>query len=308
MRVSNPASLDPLIEAVQQGKIDSTNALLMQLKLVAYSVGHKQAMEWASNEAHGYSDEDPLPLYRIVKGSKVRAIWQNDTDLSQIVEKTLDLQTLEKCGQGERLYKVTDSIYELEYWITHNESKVREWGEDECLAYIKSIDPLRNYIGWTLTKVEEIFNPSLLSKILGSIKTETIGLALAIRNAYPELTSPTNIPASAQQRVSVALSQEFNFHNNGPIGNLAQGSNFTQDNSGQILNVNTVAEQIQQKLGVTREQAREGALAVKKDGWAIGEHAKSWAAELVKIVAAAGIELTMPGVLGALGSIPGITG
>lgn len=304
--VSNPANLEALIAAVQKGNIESTHSLLMHLKMAAHTVGHMGAMEWASNEAHGYCGDEPLPTYRTVANPRVRATWQNDANLSQVIQKTLDSQALEKFGHNKRLCAVTESIYELEYFVDRDRPIIREWGDAECLAYIRSIESLQNYVGWTLIKVEEVVEPSSISRILGSIKTETIGFALTIKEAYPELTSPDDIANEIRQNVYIAMTHSYNNINFGTIGNLAQGSGFTQDNRGQTLAVTTVAEEIQQKLGITELQAREGAEAMEKDGWKIGKHAKAWATKIVGIAAATGIDLAFPGVLEVLKSIPGI--
>ena len=114
--------IDEIIEILSTSDGSLTNALL-KTKTVLYKIGHKDLIDWVNNELNGYSSEDQVPPYRILRTQ----VLANIVGMSfQANSHPIPIMHLEDSDREKlETAKITRSLSVLEKYSESDEGRLK---------------------------------------------------------------------------------------------------------------------------------------------------------------------------------------
>lgn len=218
-----------LLREIQNDAVNTqvkVSDLLRKCKILAYRLGNDSFKKWVESELNGYSGEEVLPLYRVLKaGSKGNFVGSFGSTLSNadmpmhgLSEKLQD--DLSKAQFHQPIATVEGFINDGEGYLTQS------WNPMILAKYGSNMYSNLNCIqAWKIISIASVIG------IVDTVKTKILNFALEIEAINPEAGEAlVNSNPISQDKIS----QIFNINISGNVGNLASGnyqSTVNQENS-----------------------------------------------------------------------------
>lgn len=302
-----------LDEIITSSATETTNLsnLLRKVLILGVRTRHNPTSNWARKELNGYLHSDPIPTYRGPLPAHVQGIWSGPR-FSRVTNE-ISYQPFESKVENHALFnfEFRQPVKHLESVVEGDHDPYQYWPAHAIDEYrrLSSLGKAVNYEFMWLDRAKKIIDRPSVEAILDQVRTSVLELALELQAAEPEAGQASG-PTIQNSEVNQIMENHYHQTFNGQNININQGSlntqNIEQAGSQQNLNIDFISNSIQDKLGVSQEDALKGAEALKQDGWRVGENAKNWAAKLMEVSVTAGLNFTIPQILEGLSSIAGI--
>ena len=180
--------MSPLEELVQAASGDSVSVstLLRKLKVVATRLGTTPLDEWVDHELMGYPCDTELPNYRATRTAQVQGTFTGS--FGSVLRNALVPRGNFPPG-WEELFMISfpQAMAEVELWAATDGPMRFPWPADAISSanYLISEGELTLYPDMYLQEAGRTLTPGMFVKIVDSVRTRILDLALSIQVVEP---------------------------------------------------------------------------------------------------------------------------
>ncbi|ASN38866.1 hypothetical protein CGQ24_07475 [Arthrobacter sp. 7749] len=267
----------PIERIIDDATDEDTNlaSLLLKVKVMARRLQATELSEWVSNELDGYSDDMPVPKYRVFDQLNVIGTWEGYGG------HRLKGQRITSTGLSEERRKawfsatLRQSLTEIEEYSKAENDVGIPWDPYTVMAYEQCVmdkEGGASIESMTLNNVNIMISRQQLRALLNKVRSTVIDLAMDLESIDKSAGQPDGPTVSNEGVASVV--NNFHIQVTGDGNNVAAGSGNKQRTK---VVKNDVASLIAaaKELGLSDAAASEFKEAVLADGKPGGTRAQN---------------------------------
>ncbi|MEX5275449.1 hypothetical protein [Kocuria sp. CPCC 205261] len=250
--------------------------LLRKVWYLGRRIHHEPTMQWANAELHGYADDALVPSYR---GPFMAHVTGNFTGPygSQVNNHQLDRDVFSD-EINRYLYWKTfrHPIASLESGLSSGQQIGFPWPPLAVERYNRLAEEgkVGHVVYHTLFSAKATIDATMIRGALDAVKSSALTLAAELQDVAPEAGEVAGITVDNEDVRRVAM--EFTTNIYGNQNTIGQGQGVHQQVANHAQNASTRLGQLQERFGLSHDDAAELVEVVEADGGQVGEQTMGW--------------------------------